>query len=34
MAQVGKLAKGAKCMCHICGRAAVKASSVCEPVKL
>lgn len=34
MAQVAKLSKGAKFVCHICGRAAAKAQNLCEPVKL
>ncbi len=34
MAEVAKLATGAKYICHICGRAAAKASSLCEPVEL
>jgi len=34
MEAVGKLSKGAKYMCHICGRAAASAKSVCEPVRL
>ena len=34
MAKVAKLSKGAKYVCHICGRAAVKASNLCEPVEL
>lgn len=34
MAQVAKYAKGAKYMCHICGRAAAKAENLCEPVKI
>jgi hypothetical protein len=34
MAKVGKLSKGAKYVCHICGRASAKASALCEPVAL
>jgi hypothetical protein len=34
MAQVAKLSKGARYICHICGRAAAKSSSVCEPVEI
>lgn len=34
MAEVGRLSKGAKYVCHICGRAAAKASSLCEPVEI
>jgi hypothetical protein len=34
MAQVAKLSKGAKYVCHICGRAAAKPGNLCEPVKL
>jgi hypothetical protein len=34
MAQVARLARGAKYVCHICGRAAAKASNLCEPVEI
>ena len=34
MDKVAKLARGARFMCHICGRAAAKASSLCEPVRI
>ncbi len=34
MAQVARLARGAKYMCHICGRAAGKASNLCEPIEI
>jgi hypothetical protein len=34
MAQVGRLAKNAKYVCHICGRAAAKASNLCEAVQI
>jgi hypothetical protein len=34
MAKVAKLSKDAKYVCHICGRAAAKATNLCEPVKL
>lgn len=34
MAKVGRLAKGANYICHICGRAAAKGSNLCEPVAL
>ena len=34
MDKVAAAAKGAKYMCHICGRAAAKAVNLCEPVKL
>ncbi len=34
MDKVATLARDAKYMCHICGRAAGKASGLCEPVKL
>ncbi len=34
MAQVAELSAGAKYICHICGRAAAKASSLCEPVEI
>ena len=32
MNDVATLAKDAKYVCHICGRAAAKAGSLCEPV--
>ena len=34
MDEVATLSKGAKYICHICGRAAAKASSLCEPVEI
>jgi len=34
MDKVAELSKGAKYVCHICGRAAAKAKNVCEPVKI
>lgn len=34
MAQAGEIAKDAKFICHICGRAAKKAENLCEPVDL
>ncbi len=34
MAEVARLAKGAKYVCHICGRAAAQPSSLCEPVEI
>ena len=34
MDKVGRLAKNAQYVCHICGRAAAKASNLCEPVEL
>ena len=34
MDKVADLAKGAKYICHICGRAAAKPSSVCEAVEI
>ncbi len=34
MNRVAALAKGANYICHICGRAASKPSSLCEPVKI
>jgi len=34
MAEVARLAKGAKYICHICGRAAAKAANLCEPVEI
>ena len=32
MDKVASLSKGAKYVCHICGRAAARSSSLCEPV--
>lgn len=34
MDRVAGLSKGAKYVCHICGRAAAKASNLCEPVEI
>jgi hypothetical protein len=34
MDQVAELSKGAKYLCHICGRAAAKAENVCEAVEI
>jgi hypothetical protein len=34
MDKVAGLAKGAKFICHICGRGSSKASSLCEPVEI
>jgi hypothetical protein len=34
MDDVATLAKGAKYICHICGRAAAKAAHLCEPVEI
>lgn len=34
MAKVARAAKDAKYICHICGRGASKASSLCEPVEI
>jgi hypothetical protein len=34
MDKVASLSKGAKYICHICGRAAAKFSSLCEPVAI
>ncbi len=34
MAEVARLANGAKYVCHICGRAAAKAANLCEPVEM
>jgi hypothetical protein len=34
MDAVAGLSKGAKYICHICGRASAKAASVCEPVQI
>jgi hypothetical protein len=32
MDKVAAFSKGAKYVCHICGRGAAKASNLCEPV--
>lgn len=34
MKTVGKLAKGARYMCFLCGRAAKSKSNLCEPVEI
>jgi hypothetical protein len=34
MDKVASLAKGAKYVCHICGRAAAKGTNLCEPVEI
>ncbi|MBN1343284.1 MAG: hypothetical protein JXQ73_11425 [Phycisphaerae bacterium] len=34
MAKVARLSKGAKYVCHICGRAAAKAENLCEAVEI
>jgi len=34
MAKVARLSKGAKYVCHICGRAAAKPGALCEPVEI
>lgn len=34
MAKVARAAKDAKFICHICGRAASNADSLCEPVEI
>ncbi|MFQ6131297.1 MAG: hypothetical protein ACE5R4_04620 [Armatimonadota bacterium] len=34
MDKVATLAKGAKYLCHICGRGAAKASALCEAVEI
>ena len=34
MDKVAQLSKGAKYVCHICGRAAAKAANLCEPVEI
>ena len=34
MSRVAALAKDAKYICHICGRAAAKGASLCEPVEI
>ena len=34
MAEAARAAKGAKYICHICGRAAADAKNLCEPVEI
>jgi hypothetical protein len=34
MAKAARLSKGAKYICHICGRAAAKPANLCEPVEI
>ena len=34
MDKVAGLSKGAKYVCHICGRAAARARNLCEPVEI
>jgi hypothetical protein len=34
MTKVARLSKDAKFCCHICGRAAARASNLCEPVEI
>ena len=34
MDKVATLSKGAKYVCHVCGRAAAKAANLCEPVEI
>jgi hypothetical protein len=34
MNKVATLSKGAKYVCHICGRAAAKPTNLCEPVEI
>jgi hypothetical protein len=34
MAEVARLTKGAKYMCHICGRGAAKSTNLCEPIEI
>jgi|GEM_PF-952882 len=34
MDKVAALTKGAKYVCHICGRGAARAKSLCEPVEI
>jgi hypothetical protein len=34
MNEAASAAKGAKYLCHICGRAAAKAGNLCEPVEI
>ena len=34
MARAAKLAKGAKYLCRICGRAAAKGANLCEAVEI
>jgi hypothetical protein len=34
MAEVARLTKGAKYVCHICGRGAAKSTNLCEPIEI
>jgi len=34
MDKVAQLSKGAKYVCHICGRAAARKTNLCEPVQI
>ena len=34
MDKVATLSKGAKYVCHICGRAATRSANLCEPVAI
>lgn len=34
MEQAAQLSQGASYICHICGRAAAKATNLCEPVEI
>jgi len=34
MAEVARLTKGARYMCHICGRGAAKSTNLCEPIEI
>lgn len=34
MDEAASASKGAKFICHICGRAAAKAGNLCEPVEI
>jgi hypothetical protein len=34
MADAARLSKGAKYICHICGRAAADGANLCEPVEI
>jgi hypothetical protein len=34
LAQVARAAKGARFLCHVCGRAAAEKRSLCEPVEI
>jgi len=34
MAEVARLTRGAKYVCHICGRGAAKSTNLCEPIEI